>query len=148
MKYCEAKTGRVFVLRLEQGEVLHEVIENFADDKNIEAAALIVVGGADEGSTLIVGPRNGEARPVEPMERALEDVREIAGTGTLFPDERGRPVLHMHIACGRGDSTVTGCVRRGVRIWQIAEVIIFELKGSAAVRRYERESGFTLLKLQ
>ena len=31
----------------------------------------------------------------------LEDGDEIAGTGTIFPDEENNPILHMHIACGR-----------------------------------------------
>jgi predicted DNA-binding protein with PD1-like motif len=30
MKYSEAKPGRIFVIRLEDGEIVHEVIEAFA----------------------------------------------------------------------------------------------------------------------
>ena len=30
MRYAEARQGRVFTLRLEDGEVLHETIEGFA----------------------------------------------------------------------------------------------------------------------
>lgn len=30
MKYSEARPGRIFVLRLEDGEIVHEVIERFA----------------------------------------------------------------------------------------------------------------------
>jgi len=56
MKYSEAKSGRVFVLRLEDGDVLHESIEAFARARGIRAAALIALGGADKGSTLVVGP--------------------------------------------------------------------------------------------
>ncbi|HEC32525.1 MAG TPA: DUF296 domain-containing protein, partial [Deltaproteobacteria bacterium] len=29
MKYAEAKLGRVFVIRLEDGEIVHEVVEKF-----------------------------------------------------------------------------------------------------------------------
>jgi predicted DNA-binding protein with PD1-like motif len=42
------------------------------------------------------------------MAHIIEDVHEIFGTGTLFPDEEGNPVLHMHMACGRNNNTVTG----------------------------------------
>ena len=45
MKYSEAKQGRVFIVRLEDGEIVHEVIEQFALDHKITAASLIVVGG-------------------------------------------------------------------------------------------------------
>ena len=49
MKYSEAKQGRIFIIRLEDGEILHETIEAFAAAKKIRAAALIVLGGADSG---------------------------------------------------------------------------------------------------
>ena len=146
MRYSEAKPGRVFILRLEDGEILHEVIEEFALDHNITAAALIIVGGADQGSKLVVGPEDGEARPVIPLEHVLDNVHEIAGTGTLFPDEEGNPILHMHAACGRKDATVTGCVRTGVKIWQVAEVILIELVDTKAVRKLDPETGFKLLR--
>jgi predicted DNA-binding protein with PD1-like motif len=145
MKYCQAGGGRVFILRLEEGEILHETIERFAAEQGIRAASVLALGGAGKGSRLVVGPRDGAARPVEPMERSLEDVHEIAGVGTIFPDPGGQPSLHMHAACGRSDETVTGCVRRGVRVWQIAEVVITELVGATGRRELDAALGFELL---
>ena len=146
MKYSEATFGRVFVLRLEDGEILHEVIERFAVDHRIRAAAVIVVGAADQGSALVVGPAKRNQRPVNPMVRLLDDAHEIAGVGTLFPNEKGEPMLHMHAAAGRGAKTTTGCVRRGVRIWQVAEVVLFELRNVRALRKLDRNLGFELLE--
>ncbi|MCX6357817.1 MAG: DNA-binding protein [Candidatus Aureabacteria bacterium] len=148
MRYCEVTRGRTFVLNLEEGEILHEVIERFAAEHGIRAAALILVGAAGAGSRLVVGPEDGGARPVAPIEHTFEDVYELSGTGTIFPDERCVPVLHMHAACGRGDRAVTGCVRRGVRIWQIAEVVIIELQGAEVYRQYRPELGFSLLSFR
>ena len=145
MKYSEATMGRVFVIRLTEGEILHDTIEKFARERGIKAAAVLAVGGAAGGSRLIVGPKDGDARPVNPLERALSGVHEIAGVGTIFPDEAGSPILHMHAACGRQSSTVTGCVRAGVETWQILEVILIELSGSSAVRRLDPPPGFKLL---
>ncbi len=145
MRYSEATQGRTFVIRLEDGDVLHESIELFAAQKNIKAGALIIVGGVDKDSTLIVGPQEGRAAKIQPMETNLDEVHEVAGTGTLFPDESGNPRLHMHIACGREKNTITGCVRKGVRCWQILEVILFELTNTQAVRRFEQATGFSLL---
>ncbi len=145
MKYSEATMGRVFVIRLTEGEILHDTIEKFARERGIKAAAVLAVGGAAGGSRLIVGPKDGDARPVNPLERALSGVHEIAGVGTIFPDEAGSPILHMHAACGRQSSTVTGCVRAGVETWQILEVILIELSGSSAVRRLDPPTGFKLL---
>lgn len=145
MKYSQAKQGRVFILRLEDGEIVHEVIEKFAREQSVTAAALIVVGGAAANSKLVVGPRQGDARPVRPMEQALDDVHEIAGTGTIFPDDEGHPLLHMHMACGRSRSTITGCIRSGVKVWQIMEVILIELVDSTGIRVMNPELGFKLL---
>ena len=146
MKYSEAKQGRIFVIRLEDGDILHETIEGFAREKDIKAASLIALGGADKGSRLIVGPEDGRAPKIVPMSHVLDDVHEISGTGTLFPDDEGRPALHMHIACGREDKTVTGCVRDGVKVWQVMEVILYELLDSSASRIPDKATGFKLLR--
>ncbi|MBI4763330.1 MAG: DNA-binding protein [Deltaproteobacteria bacterium] len=146
MKYSQAKQGRIFIIRLEDGEILHETIEHFAAGQGVKAAYMIVLGGADSRSRLVVGPEYGRATPVDPMTHELDDVHEIVGTGTLFPDEDGKPMLHMHVASGRRDSTITGCVRTGVKIWQVVEVILIELLDTTAHRRLEPELGFKLLK--
>lgn len=145
MKYSEAGRGRVFVIRLEDGDILHEEIERFVAEKGIRAATLTAVGGVDAGSRLIVGPEEGRVEPVVPMELVLDNVYEATGSGTLFPDEEGAPVLHMHMACGREDRTVTGCVRRGVKVWHVLEIVLTELTESSAVRRYDSVTGFKLL---
>jgi len=148
MKYSEAKQGRTFIIRLEDGEIVHEEVERFAREHAIQAASLIIIGGADEGSKLVVGPEEGRSTPVSPMEHLLENVHEITGTGTLFPDEKGNPVLHMHIACGRKGSTVSGCVRKGVKVWHIMEIILFELTDTSAVRAFDPGTGFQLLHVE
>lgn len=145
MKYSEARVGRVFVIRLEDGEIIHDIIEEFALEHGIERAALIALGGADEGSRLVVGPEEGRAQPIVPMEHVLNGVHEMAGVGTLFPGEKGRPVLHLHVAGGRDGEAVAGCVRSGVRVWHVAEVIIWELVGSTGRRALDPATGFELL---
>lgn len=146
MKYSEAGRGRTFIVRLEDGDIVHEEIERLAAEKEIAAAALIVLGGADAGSRLVVGPADGRAEQITPVEYVLDAVHEITGTGTLFPDADGRPVLHMHAACGRGDGAVAGCIRRGVRTWKVVEVVIMELVDSAARRLKDPGTGFELLE--
>ncbi|MCF7885732.1 MAG: DNA-binding protein [Candidatus Marinimicrobia bacterium] len=146
MKYSEAKQGRTFILRLEDGEIIHETVENFAREKNINSASLIILGGADKNSKLVVGPKDGRAEQIEPMEHGLNNVHEIAGVGTLFPNENEDPILHMHITAGRKNSAVTGCIRRGIKTWLITEIILTEIKDTSAHRKRDPESGFTLLE--
>lgn len=145
MKFTEAQQGRVFILRLEDGEIVHEVIEQFAVDQNIEAASLIILGGADDGSRLVVGPKEDRGLPLEAMKYQLENAHEVTGTGTLFRDVEGTPLLHMHMACGRSGKTTTGCIREGVKVWRVMEVVIHELLGTNARRVVEEPLGLKLL---
>ena len=147
VKSSECKPGRIFVLCLENGDIVHQEIEQFAKTQSIEAASLIIIGGAAKGSKLITGPKQENEMPVSALEVVLQNVHEIAGAGTLFPDQQGNPVLHLHMACGRQSSTRTGCIRRGVRVWHIMEVILFELLESKGRRVFDPETGFTLLRL-
>lgn len=146
MKYSEAKSGRVFVIRLEDGDILHEALERFAREQHVRAAGVLVLGGADAGSRLVVGPAEGRVNPPVPMEHVLDDVHEIAGVGTIFPNTRGEPILHLHLAGGRKDKAVAGCVRRGVKVWQVMEAIVTELTGTQAARRPDPVTGFDLLQ--
>jgi predicted DNA-binding protein with PD1-like motif len=76
----------------------------------------------------------------------LTGIQEVLAVGTLFPDEEGAPVLHLHAATGReGDATV-GCSRAGVDVWLVGEVIILEILGARGRRRPEPPSGFSLLQ--
>jgi predicted DNA-binding protein with PD1-like motif len=146
MKYSEAKYGRVFVIRLEDGDILHECIEKFARENNVYAAFLIAVGGADKGSKLVVGPEEGRAESINPMEYILDEVHEITGTGTVFLNKKGEPKLHMHVASGRKDTTKTGCVREGLKVWHVLEIVLVELTGAKAKRKADEKTGFELLE--
>ncbi len=146
MKFSSAQLGRVFILRLEDGEIVHECIERFAADHGITHASLTMHGGADQGSVLVTGPR--EARcppPIAPQIAVLDNVHEVVGSGTIFPDANGTPILHVHLACGRGEKTVTGCIRTGVKTWHVLEVVLVELLGSTARRLPDPATGFELL---
>ncbi len=146
MRYSQAGLGRVFVLRLENGDMLHEAIEGFSRDKSIASGVVIMVGGAGSGSRLVVGPKNPNAENIEPMELLLKNAHEIVGTGTIFPDKNGNPVSHIHIAAGRRRRTRTGCIRRGVETWLVVEAVIFELVDSTAKRITDPDTGFDLLE--
>ncbi len=147
MKYVEGRPGRIFVIRLEDGDIVHECLERLAEKEDIHAASVIAVGAADKGSRLIVGPEHSRGQsPIEPMEQVLEDASEVAGTGTLFRDEDGRAIVHMHMACGRGKSTITGCIRKGVKVWHIMELVVMEIEGVKARRILDENLGFKLLK--
>ena len=146
MKYSEGNIGRIFVISLEDGDELPRAIEEFAAEKGIAGGMCILVGGIDDGGNIVVGPRDGETLPPEPMLYQLVGVHEVAAVGTLFPDSEGKPKLHMHAALGRAGKTIAGCIRPGIETWIVGEVILVELSGSGAYRMKHPELGFELLE--
>ncbi|MEW6142075.1 MAG: PPC domain-containing DNA-binding protein [Chloroflexota bacterium] len=144
MKATEGKLGRVFVLRLEDGDIVPDCIEKFAAEKGVTHGHVVLVGGIGNGQ-VVVGPRQTGQMPPEPMLLPLDGAHEVAGIGVLAPDETGRPVLHIHAALGRSGQTMTGCLRYGVKTWLTCEAILYEIVGAKAARVKDMASGFTLL---
>lgn len=146
MQWTEAKLGRVFILRLGDGDRIPDCLEAFAAQQGIRQAYCFMLGGIASG-TLVVGPEDGQALPVTPMRHVLEGVHEAAALGTIFPAQDGSPRLHMHGALGRQGQTRTGCLRTGVEVWKIGEVVIQELVGPRVERRRDPATGFEMLEL-
>lgn len=146
MKHSEARRGRVFVIRLEDGDIIHEKLEQFARENFISRAYLTALGGIDKGSRLVCGPENGRAETIHPEIIDIDNVHEVTGTGTIFPGSDGNPSLHMHLACGRYKETICGCVRPGVKTWHVLEVVLVELIDSFASRKRDEATGFNLLE--
>jgi predicted DNA-binding protein with PD1-like motif len=146
MRYSEAKQGRVFIIALDHGEKLPDTVERFAQEHGIESGMCILVGGIDDGSRIVVGPRRDSGEKPVPMEYELEGVHEVLGTGTLFSDEEGKPVLHLHVSAGRKGGSSTGCSRAGIGVWNVGEVILVELLASGCRRVYDESTGFQKLR--
>ena len=147
MKASEGKLGRVFVLRLEDGDVVPDCIERFAEEKKISVGHVVMVGGIG-GGEVVVGPRRSDEMPPEPMLLPIDGAHEVAGVGVIAPGEDGKPVLHIHAALGRSGQTTTGCLRPGVTTWLVGEVILYEIVGANVTRVRDAKSGFGLLEVQ
>jgi predicted DNA-binding protein with PD1-like motif len=145
MQYTEGKIGRVFVLRLEEGERLNDTLEAFARDHGIGHALAFYLGGSAPGSKVVVGPDAEQTEAVVPLIHMLQGSQEVLALGTLIPDEAGAPVLHMHAAAGREGRATVGCTRAGVDVWLVGEVVVLEIVGPAARRRQDQQTGFQLL---
>ena len=145
MKACEGKIDRVFVIRLEDGDVVPQCIERFAEENGVSVGQAILVGGIG-GGDVVVGPRRSEERPPEPMLLPIGGAHEVVGVGVLAPGEDGKPVLHIHAALGRAGQTMAGCLRHGVTTWIVGEVFLYEILGAKMVRIQDKQSGFELLE--
>lgn len=146
MKSSQGSIGRVFIIRLEDGDIVPECIERFALENGVKHGHVVLVGGLGEGK-IVVGPFKSNEMPPEPMVLPVDGAHEVVASGVIAPDESGRPVLHVHGSLGRAGRSVTGCLRPGVQTWLVGEVVLYEILGATATRRKNARSGFTLLEV-
>ena len=142
MRVSQGRVGRVFVVRLDDKDRLPQAIEDLAQEKGITAASVILLGGIGKGK-VVVGPKT-PALPPDPTIAQLDGVHEISAVGTIFANEAGQPILHLHAALGRDGRTITGCTRTGLEVWLVAEAIITEITDTSAKRVLEE--GLELLQ--
>ena len=145
MKHAEGRMGRIFVIRLEDGDIVPDCLESFAAEQGIKVAHVMLIGGIGSGE-VVVGPRAPDARPLDPMTVPLDGAHEVAGVGLIAPDDDGKPVLHIHAALGRSGKTTTGCLRKGVKTWLVGEAVVTEIVGANVARLKDADSGFALLQ--
>ncbi len=53
--------------------------------------------------------------------------------------------LPLLVGYCRGGASVTGCIRQGVKVWHVMEVIVQELVDSSGARKKDAVTGFDLL---
>jgi len=147
MKATQGSIGRVFVLRLEDGDIVPECIERFASEQKLLVGQVLLLGAFDEGA-VVAGPRDSNTVPRKPILLPVDGIHETIGVGLIAPDETGIPRLHMHGALGRSGSTLTGCLRAGVGTWLVAEAVIIELQTGSVRRLPDAASGMSLLTVE
>ena len=147
MKACEGRLGRVFIMRLDDGDMVPECIERFAEENRVSVGHVILVGGIGDGN-IVVGPRHSDERPPQPVLLPINEAHEVLGVGIIAPGEDGKPILHIHAALGRAGNTVSGCLRPGVTTWLVGEVILHEILDVDVARIRDEESGFLLLDVE
>ena len=145
MKSTEGKIGRVFVLRLDDGDIVPECLEKFAAEKDIKAGHVVLIGGIG-GGQVVVGPRRSDEMPPDPMLLPVDGAHEVAGVGIIAPNKDGRPRLHIHASLGRAGRTMTGCLRPGVSTWLVGEAVVYEITGARVSRVKDAKTGFSLLQ--
>jgi len=134
VKYQQGSIGRVFVAKVEHGDDLIHELKSLAIKENIRCAVVQIIG-ALKSASVVTGPKEC-AVPPEPVWRSFDDGREILGIGTIAWDDE-EPVLHLHSAIGKGDSSIMGCIRGETETYLILEVIIMEINGIDAVRKID-----------
>ncbi len=147
MKTCQGQVGRIFLMRLEDGDLIPECIELFAKEKGVSAGYVILLGGIG-GGEIIAGPRRSGVTSPNPIVVPVDGGHEVLGVGVLAPDKEGKPILHIHTALGRAGHTITGDSRLGITTRLVGEVILHEIAFTDVVRTKDEKSGRTLLEIR
>ena len=137
MQYTEGQLGRVFVVRIDDGEDMLLSLRQFIIDKNIQAGSIHFLGALMNGR-MVTGPEEPVIPPV-PHFVMFEGGWEIFGVGTIYPGEGG-PHIHYHASVGRSGHALTGCLREKAITYLIVEAVIMEFTGLTARREFDQKT--------
>lgn len=141
MKYSEASLGRVFTVKFDDGEDLIKNIDTFLSESGINSCMFFLIGALRSGE-IVTGPKI-DIIPPDPGWHLFDKAYEVVAIGTVYPAE-GKPKLHIHGSFGRGNDTITGCLRNTAKVFLVTEAIFFELH-TTAERIYDKYSEHFLL---
>jgi len=141
MQYTEGQLGRVFVVRIDDGEDMLLSLRQFILDKGIRAGSIHFLGALMNGR-MVTGPEEPVIPPV-PHFVMFEGGWEIFGIGTIYPGEGG-PYIHYHASVGRSGHALTGCLREKATTYLIVEAVILEFTGLAARREFDKKTQLHL----
>jgi predicted DNA-binding protein with PD1-like motif len=137
MQYTEGQMGRVFVVRIDDGEDMLISLRQFISDKCIQAGSILFLGALMNGR-MVTGPEDPVIPPV-PHFVLFEGGWEVFGVGTIYPGEGG-PHIHYHASVGRSGHALTGCLREKAITYLIVEAVIMEFNGLSARREFDKRT--------
>ena len=141
MQYAQGQVGRVFVVRVDNGEDFLESMRRFVADKEIQCGSITYLGALMNGR-MVTGPEEPVIPPV-PHFVMFEGGWEVFGVGTIYPGEGG-PHIHYHATVGRAGHALTGCLREKATTYLIVEAVIIEFTGLLARREFDDRTQTTL----
>jgi predicted DNA-binding protein with PD1-like motif len=133
--------GRIFAARVDHGEDLLSGMRTLLSREGISHAVMLFLGALREGS-IVTGPEE-PVLPPSPHWVRFGGGWEVVGIATVYPGEDG-PGIHLHGSIGRGDRTLTGCLRERAETYLVMEVIVFELLDLPVRRNRDEETGVLL----
>ena len=139
MQYSEGHLGRIFMIRIDDGEDLLHAIDRFVIAQKIKAGMLLFLGALREGN-LVTGPEEPLIPPVPHFE-SFGGGWEIFGIGTIYLGSNGSPKVHYHASVGRGVEALTGCLREKASTYLLVEAVLMEFGGIYGKRIKDQASG-------
>jgi hypothetical protein len=137
MQYSEGRLGRVFVVRIDDGEDFLAIMHEFVRNKAVQTGTILFLGALRQGR-MVTGPEEA-VLPPEPHYVMFEGGWEMVGIGTICPGDEG-PALHYHASVGRAGHALTGCLREKAVTYIVAEAIVLEFTGLDIRREFDEKT--------
>lgn len=140
MEYFSTREiGRVFVLRLDQGDLVLDSIKELIAREGIKDAVVVSAIGTLDRCTLHMVMTTGYP-PVEHFEHREDEPLELASIDGIIAD--GEP--HLHAVVSDSEKAYSGHLEEGCRVLYLAEIVIVEIN-SLNLTRVRNEKN--ILKL-
>lgn len=141
MEYASGTQGRLFYIRFDHGEDLLYELQTFISKHQIRSGMIHLIGALSQGN-LVSGPKE-TVLPPDPKWHSFNEARELVGIAMIREGTDG-PVIHFHCSTGRGDSTLTGCIRSGTKVYIVIEAVITEFEGFSVFTKKDEKIGLEL----
>lgn len=141
MQYSEGQPGRVFVVRIDDGEDFLAVMQEFVRSKAVQYGTILFLGALRQ-ARMVTGPEE-EVLPPDPHHVMFEGGWEMVGIGTICQGDDG-PHIHFHASVGRAGIALTGCLREKAVTYIVAEAIVIEFTGLSIHREFDEKTGVIL----
>ncbi len=145
MQYATARMGRIFVARVDHGEDFLAAMRELVVKEGIGNAVAFFLG-ALRGGSIVTGPEEPVIPPV-PHFMNFGNGWEVVGIASVYPGDDG-PAIHFHGSVGRGDRSLTGCLRGKAETYLVVEAVVFELGGLSVRKTLDSATGLVLPDFQ
>lgn len=142
MQYSEGRIGRVFVVRIDDGEDFLAAVTEFVAKKEIRTGTILFLGALRE-ARMVTGPEE-PVYPPEPHFVMFDDGWEMVGIGSISSGKDKSPAIHFHAAVGKAGHALAGCLRETATTYIVAEAIVLEILGPDIRRMFDEKTKVNL----
>jgi predicted DNA-binding protein with PD1-like motif len=137
----ETDDGKVWLLVLEIGEEVKQVLVDFAAAQNLQSASFVALGAFQRAK---IGYFEWDKKAYKEI-AVDEQVEVITMAGDIVRDEKGKPSLHAHVVLGRNDGSTRGGHLLEAIVRPTLEITLTQ-SPAHLVRRQHPELGIALIE--
>lgn len=141
-KACDS--GRRFILKISQGEDIHERLKTFASEAGVKNGIII----SAVGSVFDVeyrGIKSGAKLPLTPARTSTHmaegPLELLSLSGNIFPDENNQTDVHMHVTVSKSSGEVLGGHLYSAKVFASCEIQISEIIVTGVERHVSKSGG-------